>query len=129
MKILLPNTKRTEYMIQQIIRRYIASDLAEVVQRAANVDGEQVAREAGVEAVQDFCECLGGFAQRCMVTGVGDNGFAAVHLPQVNGIAQRLLELFDARALLGRYFQKGCFASKVFVEYSFVEMNIIRFVG
>ena len=49
-------------MIQQIIRRYIACDLAEVVQRAANVDGEQVAGEAGVKALQDFGECFGGFA-------------------------------------------------------------------
>ena len=48
----LPNTKPPENIPQQILRRNLPGDLAQVVQRPADVERHEVARYARVEAAQ-----------------------------------------------------------------------------
>lgn len=49
----LPDTKLAKYIPQQIIRRDLACNFTEMVQSAANIDREKVARDAVIQSDQD----------------------------------------------------------------------------
>lgn len=98
---LLPDTEIRKDIPQQIIRRDLAGDLAEVVQGLADVHGHEVVGDPFVEAAQDGVEALVGATQSFVVAGVGHHRVVEVEAAAEDGVVELFLEVLDVHLVDG----------------------------
>lgn len=80
----------------------MAGDFAQVVHALADVLGKEVAREAGLQAVEGAQYGIVGVHEGFVVAGVGDDYVVLDGLGQVDGIDQHRLEGVDVLVVRGR---------------------------
>ena len=92
----LPNTKLPKNPGELFFGSHFAGDLAEEMQGAADIEAEQVAGNAAVEAGADFTEGDGDHHEGMMVAGIGDDGSFADTLSFQHTVHQGAFQLINA---------------------------------
>ena len=94
-KYLLADAEFGEDGAEDFVGRDLAGDFAQIVHALADVLGEEVAREAGLQAVEGAQHGIVGVHEGFVVAGVGDDYVVFAGLGQVDGIDQHRLEGVD----------------------------------
>lgn len=87
---------------EDFVGRDLAGDFAQVVHALANVLGEKVAREAGLQAIEGAQYGVVGVYEGFVVAGVGDDYVILAGLGQVDGVNQHRFEGVDVLVVRGR---------------------------
>jgi hypothetical protein len=81
---LLPDTKLTKNIRQQIIRCNLAGNLTKVVQGPPDIHGQKIIGNLIVQACEYIEQGLTGFDQGIVVADIGDDGIAGAEFVQVD---------------------------------------------
>ena len=87
---------------EDFVGRDLAGDFAQVVHALANVLGEKVAREAGLQTVEGAQYGVVGVHEGFVVAGVGDDYVILAGLGQVDGVNQHRFEGVDVLVVRAR---------------------------
>lgn len=99
---LFSDAKLGEDGAEDFVGRDLAGDFAQVVHALADILSEEVAREAGLQAVEGALYGVVGVHEGFVVAGVGDDYVALAGLGQVDGFDQHRLEGVDILVVRGR---------------------------